>query len=334
MITILIVEDDGNLNTLFQSVLNKAGFQTLSAGDGEEALTILDEHHVDLIITDIMMPKMDGFELAKELREAGYMLPILVITAKESFEDKRRGFGIGVDDYMVKPIDVNEMTLRVEALLRRARIAHEKELKIGSTTLNQETYEVGFNGKKLELPQKEFQLLYKLLSYPNKIFTRQQLMDEIWGMDSETDERTIDVHIKRLRDKFQSAQDFQILTIRGWAIRRSLRYEKKTTATLMDIFCQADFFHDDCGRLLCFCNCNFILPIQLCEYASRTTVRCRDFLCHIQHYYRYEHSVDCWATDFAADFPTEQRNEKCCRRRFFHPIERISQHQRAGAALS
>lgn len=215
MITILIVEDDENLNALYRSVLVKAGFEIFSANNGVEALEVLDNQHVDLIITDIMMPEMDGFELAKELRDAGFMLPILVITAKESFEDKRLGFGIGIDDYMVKPIDVNEMVLRVEALLRRARIAHDKELKIGQTVLNQETYQVKTVAQLIELPQKEFLLLYKLLAYPNKIFTRQQLMDEIWGMDTETDERTIDVHIKRLRDKFQEITDFEITTIRG-----------------------------------------------------------------------------------------------------------------------
>lgn len=215
MITILIVEDDENLNVLFQSVLRKAGFKILSAVNGIEALDVLEVQHVDLIITDIMMPEMDGFELAKELREARFLQPILVITAKESFEDKRIGFKIGVDDYMVKPIDVNEMVLRVEALLRRARINHDRKLKFGSTTLDQDTYVVSFDSQEIELPQKEFQLLYKLLSYPNKIFTRQQLMDEIWGMDTETEERTIDVHIKRLRDKFQEAEDFQIATIRG-----------------------------------------------------------------------------------------------------------------------
>lgn len=215
MITILIVEDDENLNALYQSVLQKAGFQTCSASNGIEALDYLDEQHIDLIVTDIMMPEMDGFELAQELREADYQQPILVITAKESFEDKRRGFCLGIDDYMVKPIDVNEMVLRVEALLRRARIAHEKELKVGNTILNQDTYEVTTVDLVQELPQKEFLLLYKLLSYPNKIFTRQQLMEEIWGMDTETDERTIDVHIKRLRDKFQQVEDFDITTIRG-----------------------------------------------------------------------------------------------------------------------
>ncbi|MHC5247658.1 response regulator transcription factor [Enterococcus sp. HY326] len=215
MITILIVEDDENLNALYQSVLKTAGFKILSANNGEEALTVLEEHHVDLIITDIMMPEMDGFELAKELRQSGFELPILVITAKESYEDKRKGFGIGVDDYMVKPIDVNEMVLRVEALLRRARIAHEKELAVGKTLLNQETYEVTKGEQVTELPQKEFLLLYKLLSYPNKIFTRQQLMEEIWGMDTDTLERTVDVHVKRLRDKFADSDDFEIITIRG-----------------------------------------------------------------------------------------------------------------------
>ena len=162
-----------------------------------------------------MMPDMDGYELAQSLREANYELPILFITAKDSFEDKKRGFTLGIDDYMVKPIDVNEMILRVEALLRRAQIVHTKELIVGKTQLNQETYQIKREIQEMTLPQKEFLLLYKLLAYPNKIFTRQQLMDEIWGLDSDTDERTIDVHIKRLRTRLEKNPDFTIETIRG-----------------------------------------------------------------------------------------------------------------------
>lgn len=212
---ILIVEDDENLSILYQSALKNEHFDVFTAANGVEALEILDKQFIDLIISDIMMPDMDGYELAESLREAGYNLPILFITAKDSFEDKKRGFTIGVDDYMVKPIDVNEMLLRVEALLRRAQIVHTKELIVGSTQLSQETYQIKTPEQTETLPQKEFLLLYKLLAYPNKIFTRQQLMDEIWGLDSDTDEGTIDVHIKRLRNRLENNPDFSIETIRG-----------------------------------------------------------------------------------------------------------------------
>ncbi|MGL9729173.1 response regulator transcription factor [Enterococcus sp. DIV0756] len=212
---ILIVEDDENLSLLYQSALKNERFQVFRAMNGVEALALLDKQFIDLIISDIMMPDMDGYELAESLRQADYDLPILFITAKDSFEDKKRGFTIGVDDYMVKPIDVNEMLLRVDALLRRAQIVHTKELVVGNTRLDQETYQIKTTEQTETLPQKEFLLLYKLLAYPNKIFTRQQLMDEIWGLDSDTDERTIDVHIKRLRSRLENNSDFSIETIRG-----------------------------------------------------------------------------------------------------------------------
>ena len=179
-----------------------------------------------MIITDVMMPEMDGYEFSGLLREAGDETPILMITAKDTFEDKKKGFRIGIDDYMVKPIDVNEMVLRVEALLRRAKILHENELRMGNTTLYQETLQIEENDNRMELPQKEFQLLYKLLAYPNKIFTRQQLMDEIWGYDSDSDERTVDVHIKRLRDKLHKNIDFQIVTVRGLGYKAVQNNEK------------------------------------------------------------------------------------------------------------
>lgn len=212
---LLIVEDDENLLFLYQSILEQNGFVVFLATNGVEALDLLDKQHIDLLITDIMMPDMDGYELTQDLRQAGFELPILMITAKNTFQDKKKGFGMGIDDYMVKPIDLNEMVLRVEALLRRAQIVHNKQLTIGQTTLDQSSYQVIIKEEAETLPQKEFLLLYKLLSYPNKIFTRRQLMDEIWGLDSDSDERTIDVHIKRLRQKFQENPDFSIETIRG-----------------------------------------------------------------------------------------------------------------------
>lgn len=221
---LLIVEDDENLLFLYQSILEQNGFVVFLATNGVEALDLLDKQHIDLLITDIMMPDMDGYELTQDLRQAGFELPILMITAKNTFQDKKKGFGMGIDDYMVKPIDLNEMVLRVEALLRRAQIVHNKQLTIGQTTLDQSSYQVIIKEEAETLPQKEFLLLYKLLSYPNKIFTRRQLMDEIWGLDSDSDERTIDVHIKRLRQKFQENPDFSIETIRGLGYKAVIQY--------------------------------------------------------------------------------------------------------------
>lgn len=212
---ILLVEDDERLQQLYQSVLERAGFFVFAVANGTEALKRLESTQVDVIITDIMMPVMDGYELLETLRSSRVETPVLIITAKADFEDKKKGFQLGTDDYMTKPVDVNEMVLRVEALLRRAKINHSHQLNIGQTSLNQETYEVIKQGQAILLPQKEFQLLYKLLSYPNKIFTRQQLMDDIWGLDTNTEERTIDVHIKRLRTRFIENDDFQIITVRG-----------------------------------------------------------------------------------------------------------------------
>ena len=215
MFNILVVEDDLKLNNLFCTVLKRNGYNAVSAYDGEDALLKLDSEFIDLIISDIMMPRMNGYELIEILRQSGYNLPVLIITAKESFEDKQRGFSFGADDYMVKPIDVNEMILRVGALLRRAKIISERKVTVGNTILDYDALTVTLNNEEILLPQKEFNLLYKLVSYPNKIFTRQQLMDEIWGMESESEERTVDVHINRLRDRFKSCSDFSIVTVRG-----------------------------------------------------------------------------------------------------------------------
>lgn len=216
MFHILVVEDDKNLRRLMATCLEREGYDVYHAEDGEAALRIMETTHIDLIISDIMMPNMDGYELTEELRRAEYTLPILMVTAKETFEDKKKGFLVGTDDYMVKPIDMDEMLLRVAALLRRANIANEHKLQIGDEIeLDYDSLSVRVRGKIHELPKKEFYLLFKLLSYPKKIFTRQQLMDEIWGMDAEADERTVDVHIKRLREKFDDLDEFKIITIRG-----------------------------------------------------------------------------------------------------------------------
>lgn len=215
MFKILVVEDNKNLRKLMVTYLKKNNYEPIEAEDGEQALDILDKNHVDLIITDIMMPNLDGFELTKELREANYMLPILFVTAKESIDDKKKGFLIGADDYMVKPVDMDEMVLRVGVLLRRANIVNQRKLIINDVVLSYDELVLKKGNQVFELPQKEFLLLYKLLSFPNKIFTRQDLMDEIWGLETESDLRTVDVHIKRLRQKFERFSEFEIVTIRG-----------------------------------------------------------------------------------------------------------------------
>lgn len=215
MFTILVVEDNRDMRELFCTVLTDNGYRCLSANDGREALTIMDREYVDLIVADIMMPNMDGCEMTRALREAGMGTPVLMVTAKDQFDDMQRGFRVGADDYMIKPINVRELVLRAEALLRRARISCEKKIVVGSTVLDYDALTVTLHGKETTLPQKEFFLLYKLLSYPNKIFTRPQLMDEIWGMFSETDERTVNTHINRLRERFADCSDFEIVTVRG-----------------------------------------------------------------------------------------------------------------------
>lgn len=215
MFNILVVEDNPDMRELFCTVLSDNGYRCIPAADGLEALDLMDKEYIDLIVSDIMMPDMDGYELVKSIREAKMELPILMVTAKDQFEDMQKGFRTGTDDYMIKPINVNELVLRVEALLRRAKIYSEKKIVVGSTVLDYDSLTVTIQGEETILPQKEFYLLYKLLSYPNKIFTRPQLMDEIWGMFTETDERTINTHINRLRDKLDNCTDFEIVTVRG-----------------------------------------------------------------------------------------------------------------------
>ena len=215
MFHILVVEDNANTRKLMEAVLTQHGYQPILARDGVEALEVLDRKHVDLIVLDIMMPRMDGYEFTRTLRESGCELPILMVTAREKPADKHKGFQNGTDDYMVKPVDEEEMILRIAALLRRSRIVNEHRLTVGDTTLDYDALAVTTPEGTRELPKKEFMLLFKLLSYPNRIFTRRQLMDEIWDMDSETDERTVDVHINRLRDRYRGSADFEILTVRG-----------------------------------------------------------------------------------------------------------------------
>ncbi len=215
MLKILIAEDDWELRKLFAHVLLKNGYCVREVSNGGEALAAIDGEYFDLIISDIMMPLMDGYELVRQLRSAGNNTPMLMITAKDAFDDMRRGFQSGTDDYMIKPVNVNEMVLRVQALLRRAQMISERKQTLGDTVLEYDNFTVTWNGSSTVLPQKEFQLLYKLASYPGRIFTRQQLMDDVWGYDSESDSHTVDVHIGRLRDRFRENPDFKIVTMRG-----------------------------------------------------------------------------------------------------------------------
>ena len=215
MLKILIAEDDRELRQLFEHVLVKNGYSARGVSDGQEALDAMDEEYFNLIISDIMMPVMDGYTLVRSLREAGDTTPVLMITAKDAFDDMRMGFLSGTDDYMVKPVNVNEMVLRVSALLRRAQMISERRQVIGGTTMECDSLTVTNENGSMVLPQKEFMLLYKMASFPGKIFTRQQLMDDIWGYESESDTHTVDVHIGRLREKFRDSRDFKIVTLRG-----------------------------------------------------------------------------------------------------------------------
>ncbi|MBQ7781646.1 MAG: response regulator transcription factor [Lachnospiraceae bacterium] len=215
MFKILIAEDDRELRQLFQHVLGKNGYMVKGVSDGKEALEAMDNDYFDLIISDIMMPNVDGYELVRSLRDAGNMIPVLMITARDAFDDMRLGFLSGTDDFMVKPVNINEMVLRVSALLRRAQMINERRQTIGNTVLECDSLTVTTDKENMVLPQKEFMLLYKMVSFPGKIFTRQQLMDDIWGYESESDTHTVDVHIGRLRERFRDNEDFKIVTIRG-----------------------------------------------------------------------------------------------------------------------
>jgi DNA-binding response OmpR family regulator len=215
MVNILLVDDNENIRKLMEIYLKQEGYHVLQAENGEKALEVLSGTNADLVIADIMMPEMDGYELTRVLREVQFNMPILMVTAKDAFSDKKMGFGLGADDYMTKPVDMEELVLRVNALLRRSKISSEKQIKIKDITLDVDSLEVRMPSDTIILPKKEFYLLYKLLSYPKKIFTRQELMDDIWGFDSEADERTVDVHIKRLREKFGEFSEFEIVTVRG-----------------------------------------------------------------------------------------------------------------------
>lgn len=223
MPNILVAEDDVSLNKLISTVLQKNGHQVFSTFNGAEALKMLELKHIDVIVADVMMPVMDGYELVEAVRTVNKHIPVMLVTARGSFNDKSRGFNLGVDDYMVKPIDINELILRINALLRRSKIANEKKLVIGSTILDGDAFTVSEGDSSVTLPQKEFLLLFKLLSYPDKVFTRFEIMDEIWGFDSESDEKTVNVHISKLRSRYENNPDFSIETVRGIGYKAVLK---------------------------------------------------------------------------------------------------------------
>ena len=225
MFNILVVEDDKNLRKLITTCLKREKYNTYEAIDGNDALNVIDKNYIDLIITDIMMPNMNGYEFIKSLRGAKYELPILVVTAKSTLDDKREGYESGADDYIVKPIDIEELPLKVKALLKRVNTVSEKKIKIGQLTMDYNQLSVLRGEKSYELAKKEFYLLYKLLSTPNVIFTRQELMEEIWGLENESDFRTIDVHIKRIREKLRDVTEFEIQTIRGVGYKLAIKGE-------------------------------------------------------------------------------------------------------------
>ena len=227
MFNILVVDDQAHIRRLYEYTLEKNGYQPYTAGDGAQALKLmetlqipacayeLETTHIDLVILDLMMPTMDGYTFLKTMRDSGSSIPVLIITARDSAEDVRKAFTMGTDDFMVKPVDDVEMILRIRALLRRARISEEQKITVGSTTLIYDSFTLIQNGTEVQMPKKEFQILFKLLSFPNKTFTRANLMEEFWDMDSESEARTVDVHINRLRDRLKDNKDIQIVTVRG-----------------------------------------------------------------------------------------------------------------------
>ena len=223
MFRVLVAEDDNNQRKMMCAFLRLNGFDTCPAEDGEQALDILQDEKVDMVICDIMMPGINGHELTRALRQYDRTMPILMVTAKSDFTDKQLGFLAGADDYMIKPVDLDEMLLRIKALFRRANIQNEHRIHVGHTILNSQDWTIEISGIRRTLPRKEFGLLFMLLSYPGSLLTRRQLMDEVWGVSCETDERTVDVHIKRLRARLSDVSDFEIVTVRGLGYRAEVR---------------------------------------------------------------------------------------------------------------
>ena len=226
MINVLVVEDEENIRNIIKKVLEREGYHIYLAATSMEGLDIIDKVHIDLIVLDLMLPDMDGYQFTKELRDARYEIPILMATAKQLPEDKRKGFLVGTDDYMTKPLDMEEFVLRIKALLRRSKIVNERKIVIGKVTLDYDSLTVTRENESITLPQKEFYLLYKLLSYPDKIFTRVELMDEIWGYESTTDDTTLNVHINRLRMKFENYNEFEIKGVRGLGYKAVKKVEE------------------------------------------------------------------------------------------------------------
>jgi len=223
MINILVLEDDEKLNYIVCSYLNDNGYYAISCMNAMEAFDKLQEETVNIIISDIMMPEMDGFEFAQEIRKQDKSIPILFMTARDDLTSKQRGYHIGIDDYMVKPIEMDELILRVSALLRRANIANERKIEVGSLVLNEAEPSAYINDIEVSLTIREFNILFKLLSYPKRTFTRNQLMDEFWGFDSESTPRTVDVSITKLRDKISTCKNVEIVTVRGLGYKAVIR---------------------------------------------------------------------------------------------------------------
>ena len=215
MFNILVVDDHAHIRRLFEVTLEKNGYKAFTAANGQEALEVLDSTHIDLVILDVMMPVLDGYDCLRAMRDSGIEIPVLVITARDAAEDVRKAFTLGTDDFMVKPVDEIEMLQRIKALLRRAKISEEQRITVGGTELFYDSFTVVKDGNTVTLPKKEFQILFKLLSFPNKTFTRASLMEEFWSMDSDSEARTVDVHINRLRERFRDNGDFEIVTVRG-----------------------------------------------------------------------------------------------------------------------
>lgn len=222
MFKILVVEDEFYIRDLICKNLQNGGYNTICAINGKEALEIFTNNHIDLVVTDIMMPHLDGITLSKRIRQINEDMPIIMLTALDTFRDKEKGFNSGADDYMVKPVDMQELLLRVKALLRRYRVVSESKFEHKAVKIDYLEQSISINGVGVMLTTKEFQLLYKLIASPNRIFTREQLMNEIWGFDSESYERTVDTHVKRLREKINS-EDFEIVTVRGLGYKAVLK---------------------------------------------------------------------------------------------------------------
>lgn len=227
MFHILVVDDDKHTRMLVSAILKNENYTVTTANNGQEALDVLEKEHVDLVVLDVMMPVMNGYEFTKLVREANSTLPILMVTAKHQPDDEKQGFIVGTDDYITKPIDEEKLLLRIKALLRRAKIVNDKKIEIGNVVLDYNSFTVSRGDEVQELPQKEFMLLYKLISYPGQIFTRIQLMDEIWGTDSETGWETVTVHVGRLRKRFEDWDEFEIESVRGLGYKAVRKNDKK-----------------------------------------------------------------------------------------------------------